>query len=228
MSNHWFCPTVLAVAAIFAGATGEQKRDKPKPLPATVVKEWKDAGARVGWMKMDVTDYSPYQSHDEGDEREPGELPAFRFRADLQKPLARMPADPGEPFGLEIDCGQLTDEHLKPLVALKSLRMLALVYVEVTGEDLKELAGLKDLRLLSLHSTGLTDAGLREVAAFSRLQMLYIRGADVTDAGLKELARLKGLQQLNVERTKVTAAGVAALKKSLPKCQILHGRDLPK
>lgn len=31
------------------------KNDLPKPLPESVVKAWKDAGATVGWMKQEET-----------------------------------------------------------------------------------------------------------------------------------------------------------------------------
>ncbi len=44
----------------------------------------------------------------------------------------------------------------------------------------------------------------------------------VTDTGLKELAGLKQLAALDLRDTKVTDAGVADLRKTLPKCHIIH------
>ena len=33
------------------------KKDPPKPLPKEIVKAWKEAGADVGWMRVDKFDF---------------------------------------------------------------------------------------------------------------------------------------------------------------------------
>ncbi len=52
--------------------------------------------------------------------------------------------------------------------------------------------------------------------------LLISGGTEITDAGLEHLRGLTELNVLWLINTDITDAGVAALKQSLPKCQILH------
>src|SRR5262245_2121566 len=162
------------------------KPEPPKPLPEEIVKEWKKAGADVGWIwKNEFGNNLLIVSEKNG---RPGDVPAFLFKPWKEGVLPKLPA-PESPFGLSLASTQVTDAGLKELAALKSLQSLHLRATQVTGAGLKELAALKSLQSLNLDlCKGLTDAGLKELAALKSLQSLSLRDTKVTDAGLRELA----------------------------------------
>jgi hypothetical protein len=244
---------VLASCGLRAYADGEgDKKDAPKPLPPEFVKAWRDAGAKVGWMKDappapnagNAGFWEPYR-----EKGEPGAVPAFRYHPPRGCVLARLP-DPEVPFGLDTHCCSMNDAELKELAGLKSLQSLNLggalllsdaglkelapltnlqglylFYTPVTDAGLKELAGLKNLRALDLSHTRVEGPGLKELAGLKNLQALNLNCTEVNDAGLKELARLKSLRWLSLHRTKATAEGIAALQKELPGCKIMSRDD---
>src|SRR5262245_26741747 len=107
----WHFPTVLAVLTscgldAFAGG-GAEKKGVPGPLPAEIVKAWTDAGAEVGWMRLNQNGVFLFQ-----DKGEPGAMPAFRFSQWNQGVLGKLP-DPGAAFGLGLNGTKVTDEGLK-------------------------------------------------------------------------------------------------------------------
>ncbi len=221
----------------------------PKPLPPEIVQAWRDAGANVGWMNMNLY-LNRHIFAAEDDARSPREwwdrtsrMPVFQFTVWEEGVLARLP-DPGAPFGLCLNSTKMTDAGLKELAGLKSLQALYLAGTPVTDAGLKELAGLTSLQTLDVRWTKVTDAGMKELAGLKSLQRLYLNhcdvtgaglkdltvlknlqilnigGTQVTDAGLKEAAGLKSLQSLIMWGTKATPAGVAELRQGLPKCNI--------
>jgi hypothetical protein len=212
---------VLALMAAFAAAKPDRDKDEPKPLPAAVVKAWKDAGARVGWMNLEPLGYSQFWEPDKDDEAKAGAVAAFHLRPTEEGRLNLPGGDPGQSFGLEIRCcRQLTDAHLKALAPLQNLQILNLAYTEVTGAGLQELAGLKNLRSLNLCGSQLNDAGLKNVAALTSLEFLSLERTQVSDAGLQELAKLKKLRWLGLRSTNVTEAGIAELRKAMPNQEV--------
>src|SRR5713101_4745629 len=110
----WYYLAVMAVLASFgpsvcAGADGD--KDQPQPLPPEIVKAWRDAGAKVGWMK-DVPAERGYGYWEPFREKvKPGAIPAFRFHPKNEEVLAKLP-DPGVPFGLDLHCTQVTGPWL--------------------------------------------------------------------------------------------------------------------
>jgi hypothetical protein len=54
------------------------------------------------------------------------------------------------------------------------------------------------------------------------LKRVSLEGMPVTDNELMPFTRLTGLQRLNLMYTEVTDAGVAALRKAVPKCEIMR------
>ncbi len=193
------------------------KSEAPKPLPPEIVQTWRDAGANVGWMDMDLY-FNRHIFAAEGDARSRGEwydptsgMPVFQFSEWQEGVLGKLP-DPGAPFGLCLNLTKMTDSGLKELAGLKSLQALYLAETQVTDAGLKELADRKTLQTLDVRGTKVTDAGLKELAGLQGLQSLYLTGCQVTDVGVKELAGLKSLQVLNLGDTKVTGAGLAGLK----------------
>jgi internalin A len=115
-----------------------------------------------------------------------------------------------------------TDAMLKELGGLKQLQKLYVSSLKVTDEGIKALAGLTQLEVLDLSDTKLTDAGLKELTGLKQLQELVLSETAITDAGLKNLFPLTRLQSLDLSQTKVTKAGVAAIRKALPKCEVLY------
>jgi hypothetical protein len=235
------CGLVLFVRA------GPAKEDAPKPLPPEIVKTWRDAGAKVGWMKDVPPRREGYEFWEPWCEKDnAGAVPAFRFHPDNGDVLDKLP-DPGVAFGLDFHCTAVSDSWAKKLARLKSLRSLnvgasltltdagvkelaalthlrglSLFYVPVTDAGLKDLTALKNLQALDLSYTRVTDAGLKELESLKNLQALNLGATKVTDVGLKALVCFRSLRWLNLSRTEVTAAGVAALQKALSECKIEH------
>ncbi|MEK6237032.1 MAG: hypothetical protein N2C14_20175, partial [Planctomycetales bacterium] len=88
--------------------------------------------------------------------------------------------------------------------------------------DLIHLRELNNLRSLNLSNTWVTDAGLIHLRGLKQLQGLNLNSADVSDVGLVHLHGLQQLQGLSLYGTEITKEGDAALRKALPKCQVLN------
>ncbi|HWB12505.1 MAG TPA: hypothetical protein VG826_24990 [Pirellulales bacterium] len=123
---------------------------------------------------------------------------------------------------IKLGRSQVTDEDLRSLENLPSLRFLWLFNTEVGDEGLSHLSSLTRLEELSLGETKITDAGLAHLAGLRKLRFLSLYGTHITDAGLAHLHGLKSLVRIDLQRTGVTAAGVAELRKSLPSANIVN------
>jgi len=123
------------VSMLVTGQFGfaDDTKDLPKPLPDNIIKAWKDAGATVGWMKVESSGGLSFV-----DKPEAGAIPAFRFPKWKNGVVAKLPI-PEAPFGLDLSG------------------------TEVMDADLKELANLKNLTTLSLCDTKTTDAAVEEL-----------------------------------------------------------------
>ena len=151
----------LQMSPLFAA----DKKDALKPLPPEIVQAWRDAGANVGWMNMNLHLNRPI-FRAEGEVMIPSEwwdrtsgMPVFQFSEWEEGVLAKLP-DPGAPFGVCLNLTKVTDAGLKELAGLKSLRALYLAGTQVTDAGLKGLAGRKALQTIDLRGTKVTDAGL--------------------------------------------------------------------
>ncbi len=120
-------------------------------------------------------------------------------------------------------------EHLKPLTALKELRLsqgriqkfslagftalegLDLSYSSATDEVLQSLSSLPKLKRLNLRDTLITDAGLAHLASIPSLEELDLYGMKITDRGVQHLARLKNLRRLNLLGGPITDSGAEKL-----------------
>jgi len=163
-----------------------------KPLPADVAKAWKDAGATVGWMRVNENGSIEWDEKPKN-----GDVPALMFAEWKEGVIAKLPT-PGVPFGINLPLAKITDAGVKELVAHKSLASLNLI-----------------------GSEQVTDAGIKVLAALKNLAALNLRHCkQVTDAGVKELAALKKLAALVVGFTKVTDDGIKELQKAVPKCRV--------
>jgi internalin A len=94
-----------------------------------------------------------------------------------------------------------TDEHLRPVAALKSLELFILRRSRITGSGLAPVAGLAELRnlqILKLNNTAVGDAGLEWLKGSTALHTLVLTGTNVTDAGVMKLQQ--ALPELKVVR----------------------------
>jgi hypothetical protein len=129
-----------------------------------------------------------------------GLMPAFAFAS---PPRGKLP--PVEmPFGINWGVGStrdplLTVEFAKTLPDLQHLTWLRLHEGGVTDEALKEVARVRSLRTLVLHQTSrVTDAGIKELGNLPELSALILHRVKLTDQGMKGLAPLRKLTHLNL------------------------------
>ncbi len=113
------------------------------------------------------------------------------------------------------------DECLAVIGKLSSLQVLFLPETKVTDKGIRLLAGLKDLEVLGLYGTGVTDRGVAEIAKLKKLRILDLSGTRVTDAGIARLAALDKLERLDLTGTRVSERAGSALKKQLPRLDII-------
>ncbi len=131
----------------------------------------------------------------------------------------------------------VSDEDLRQLESLASLKELSLQKTQVSGigiasvgrmtalrqldvsrtrtadGDLRHLRALQDLTQLKLENTPITDAGLETLGAMPQLVRVSLGNTRVTDAGLPHLTRLVRLQALTLNGTNVTDKGLNLIAK---------------
>jgi hypothetical protein len=122
------------VFALLVGLFGfaEEKKDLPKPLPDNIVKAWKDAGATVGWMKVEASGVLTFVEKPEA-----GAIPAFRFPKWKDGVIVKLPV-PEVPFGLDLSGTEVMDDGLKEL-ALKNLTRLCLCDTKTSDDAVEKL-----------------------------------------------------------------------------------------
>jgi hypothetical protein len=111
----------------------EDKKDLPQPLPDNIIKAWKEAGATVGWMKVEPSGGLSFVEKPEA-----GAIPAFRFLKWKDGVVAKLPV-PEAPFGLDLSKTELMDAGLKELANLKNLTSLSLCETKVTDDAVEKL-----------------------------------------------------------------------------------------
>ena len=237
-----FMAVLLVLGLQLSPLPGADKNETPDPLPPEIVQVWRDAGANVGWMDMNLHSHlsrHSFQAEGKRGKQTPDDywwdrtsgIQVFQFPEWEEGVLVKLP-DPGARFGLCLNLTKVTDAGLKELASLKSLEALYLAgngpgnETQITDVGLKKLAGLKSLQILDVRGTKVTGAGLKELAGLKNLQELYLTGCQVTDAGLKELAGLRSLEVLHLGNTKVTGAGLKELA-GLESLQALYLYDTP-
>ena len=109
-------------------------------------------------------------------------------------------------------------EHLKTLTKLTTLN---LGNTKVSNAGLEHIKTLTGLTNLYLNSTSVSDAGLPHLKTLTNLKELDLSWTQVSDAGVDHLKAMTNLTSLSLGNTKMTPAGVEALRKALPKCEII-------
>jgi hypothetical protein len=173
---------------------------------SSIAKEWKDAGAEVGWYGPNPHGFSDYDEKPNDDA-----ILAFWCR-DLDIDRIRELPTPSSPFALHFGGSEkLTDEMLVHLARMPKLVALGLNNTDVSDAGIKHLADLKSLKSLSISDTLVTDDGLNALSELPKLQTLYISFLDVSDNGMEVLASITSLQHLDMCKTRVTDAGLKKL-----------------
>jgi hypothetical protein len=79
---------------------------------------------------------------------------------------------------------------------LSRLTQLDLRYTNVSDEGLKHLGSLSSVKTLCLSGTRVSDVGLRHLSSLLLLEELDLRGTGVTEEALRELGRSTNLRAL--------------------------------
>ena len=122
---------------------------------------------------------------------------------------------------LDLSGVELAAEDLSPLAQLVQIRAVNLNGTSIPGEGLKHLACSTYMRGLALSKTRITDDSLAMIKHWSYLEELDLSDTEITDRGLVHLYQSRYLRKLNLRGTKVTADGLAALRSTLPECNIV-------
>src|SRR4051794_629487 len=103
---NWYgiVATLLAFAVLagdrynFGAGPQQDKFEPPKPLPPELVAAWKQAGAKVGYLRVSEFGSLEFLTDRGGI---PGDVPAFEFKTWKEGVSAKLPA-PAVPFGLNL------------------------------------------------------------------------------------------------------------------------------
>ncbi len=81
----------------------------------------------------------------------------------------------------------ITDDALKHVGKITTLKDLTISYVDIKGPGLAHLSGLKDLTTLRLAKTDIGDEHLKPLAGLEKLEYLDVSKTNVTDKGVEWL-----------------------------------------
>lgn len=117
--------------------------------------------------------------------------------------------------GISLSGRGVTDETVRAISHLKSLRSLSLAETNVTGVAFRELQGLSLIWELNLRDSPVTDEGMRELKNFPQLSYLTLDGTRVSDEGLPVVRQLPELRSLSLARTAITSQGFEGVSNPL-------------
>ncbi|QDT03946.1 Leucine Rich repeats (2 copies) [Rubripirellula lacrimiformis] len=92
----------------------------------------------------------------------------------------------------------------------------------ITNDTVRGLSNLKSVRVLHLTDCNVTDDQLKMLASIGSIWMLRLNGSSVTDDAIPAIASLHGLKSLDVSGTLITFAGVAELQQRCPDIVVRH------
>jgi hypothetical protein len=106
---------------------------------------------------------------------------------------------------------RVTDEWLKRLAGVTTLRRLDLANCAIEGQGLQHIAGLTQLRELNLTLTPVSDEALKHLAGLTELRSLGLASTQCTGAGFAHLKALQKLESVNFHFTPLNDAGLEAV-----------------
>jgi internalin A len=99
---------------------------------------------------------------------------------------------------------KVTDDGLRHLAGMKSLRLLDLPMRGISDEGIKHLKDLNNLEELWLDFLPLTDACTVHLKGLTNLKVLRFFQADITDEGMKNFSNMTKLEDLQLGRALIT------------------------
>ncbi|RCS52909.1 hypothetical protein DTL42_08775 [Bremerella cremea] len=102
-----------------------------------------------------------------------------------------------------------------------------LFHARFTDDAIKPLVELSTLKVLSLAKTDLGDKAIQQLPQLANLEVLFLLGTNVSDDSLDALAQMTSLKELYLQETKITPEGLKKLRTALPETKILPHADAP-
>lgn len=106
---------------------------------------------------------------------------------------------------------KVTDDWLKRLAGVSTLRRLDLANCAVQGEGLQHIAALTGLRELNLTLTPVKDDALKHLGGLTELRMLGLASTQCNGTGFVHLKALKKLESVNFHFTPLNDDGLRAI-----------------
>jgi len=106
---------------------------------------------------------------------------------------------------------KVTDDWLKRLAGVTTLRRLDLANCAVQGDGLQHIAALSNLRELNLTLTPIKDEALKHIAGLTELRVLGLASTQCTGTGFTHLKALKKLESVNFHFTPLNDDGLRAI-----------------
>lgn len=106
---------------------------------------------------------------------------------------------------------RVTDEWLKRLSGLTTLRRLDLANCAIQGEGLQHIATLTGLREVNLTLTPVTDDAMKHLGGLTELRVLGLASTQCTGTGFTHLKGLRKLESVNFHFTPLNDAGLQAI-----------------
>lgn len=128
-----------------------------------------------------------------------------------------------------VNARSMTDADLTLLLPLKKqLIWLNLSRTKITDEGLKTVAQLPSLRQLHIDHTVISDNGVKSLTSLTELNYLNVVNTKISDHGLSYLSSLKKIRNIFVYQTQVTANGLKDFSTKVPDAHVdTGGYNLP-
>ena len=118
--------------------------------------------------------------------------------------------------------GRATDADLMEIGRLSRLERLSISSSPISDDGLKNLRGLTSLRQLFLHGTSISDEALSQPAGPVAPELLTLVDTKITDTGLTHLRNLHSLQELDVPSC-ISDRAIQSLQRDLTSVQVNRG-----
>ena len=107
-----------------------------------------------------------------------------------------------------------SSDWIDSISALPKLEILTTYRANITDQSLKILETVQSLKHFELDVSPISDEGVKSIVKLKNLEFLVLRHVPVTDACLPSIARMPRLKHLRLIATKVTPEGLLALRDS--------------
>ncbi|MBI3735630.1 hypothetical protein HY256_03845, partial [Candidatus Sumerlaeota bacterium] len=112
---------------------------------------------------------------------------------------------------LDLSMNPIVGPGLKYLSAMKDLEQLSIAYTQVDDDALEHLKGLQKLRKVDFSGSRISEKGYAYLGELPALEEVFIQSMDVGDEAMAGLAKSRSLKKITVANTQVTDKGFADL-----------------